>query len=61
MASYSEGLGSGEQVLTHNLKYSHCRLLPQDERERELFYKFRVLDIGDIYKYLLPVLLFNPL
>ena len=61
MVSKSEESGSGEQVLTHNLNYSLCRLLPQDTRERDLFHRFRVLDIGDIYKYLIPVLLFNPL
>ena len=35
--------------------------MPQDKREKDLFYKFRIQDIADIYKYLLPILLFNPL
>ena len=48
-------------MLTQNLKYSYCSLLPQDEREKDLFYRFRIQDIADIYKYLLPILLFNPL
>ena len=50
-----------EVVMTKDLSYSYCTLMPKNEREAGIYYQFKLKEVSELYVYYLALICLVPI